>query len=204
MVISSVPPEPDLEGALVALSALRPDDAGALLPSASDPAVWQGKLVPRPTTVVEVRDLIESARGPNRHIYAVRRRRDGCLIGSTSLGRFDLRHGSVEMGFTWLERASWGQGYNEDMKATLLGYCFEDLGLARVEWQVDALNQRSRRALERLGFTYEGTLRSRHVRPDGTRRDSLVFSLLAEEWPGSRDHLQRLIAERSGARTGPT
>jgi RimJ/RimL family protein N-acetyltransferase len=201
MDISTIPPAPDLEGVLADLSAVQITDAKALTASASDPQVWQGKLVPRPTTVAEVRELIVSRRHPECQMYTVRRRTDGAVLGSTSLGNFDLQNGCVEMGFTWLDRAAWGQGYNEDMKLCLLKYCFEDLGLVRVEWQVDAQNERSRRALQRLQFTYEGTLRSRHERPDGTRRDSQVFSLLAFEWPEAQAHLQRLVAERSAPQT---
>lgn len=89
------------------------------------------------------------------------------------------------------------------MKLCLLRYCFEDLELARVEWQVDAQNERSQRALRRLGFTFEGTLRSRHEQPDRTRRDSQVFSLLAPEWPEAQAHLQRLLAQRSAAEAEP-
>jgi len=203
MTLSAIPPAPDLEGVLVALSAVQTTDAEALTPSASDPHVWQGKLVPRPTTVAEVREMIVSRQHPDRQMFAVRRRTDGAVLGSTSLGNFDMRNRTVEMGFTWLAQAAWGQGYNEDMKLCLLRYCFEGLGLARVEWQVDAQNERSRRALRRLLFTYEGTLRSRHERPDGTRRDSQVFSLLASEWPEAQSHLQRLLAQRSAPATEP-
>lgn len=193
----SVPPAPDLQGVLVDLSGVLTADADALTPSASDPEVWQGKLVPRPSTVTEMRALIEARCRPGRQMFTVRRRIGGAVIGSTSLANFDFANGCVEMGFTWLERAAWGQGYNEDMKCSLLKYCFEDLDFARVECQVDSRNERSRRALARLGFTHEGTLRSRHVRPDGTRRDSLVFSLLDREWPDAQRHLLALVADRS-------
>ena len=175
-------------------------DAEALLPSASDPEVWRWKLVPRPTGVDDMRALIDetmlSQRSGRREPFKVSRLSDGLIIGSTSLANFDLHHGRVEMGFTWLDRACWGQGYNEDAKCVLLGYCFDVLGLSRVEWQVDSQNARSQRSLERMGFTYEGTLRSRHRRPDGSRRDSMYYGLLVEDWPEARRRLARQIDER--------
>ena len=128
------------------------------------------------------------------------------VIGSTMLGNFDWTHGCVENGFTWLERGSWGQGFNEETKLLLLDCLFGDLGFARVEWQCDSMNTRSAAALARLGFPLEGTLRSRHIRPDGTRRDSLVFGLVADDWPAVRPGITALFerAGRSGAARGVT
>ena len=82
------------------------------------------------------------------------------------------------------------------MKLVLLDYCFDDLGLYRVECQGDALNTRSQRSLERLGFRYEGVLPGRHRRPDGTRRDSMFYGLIAPDWPAVRANLERLIEHR--------
>jgi len=186
-----------LHGRLVRLEPLRPDHATALLTSASDPEVWRWKLVARPQSEAGLRALIENSMiGPGRWPFLIRRR-DGGTIGSTTLANFDWTHGCVEMGFTWLAREAWGQGFNEDAKRLLLRTCFETLGMHRVEWQVDARNERSVAALTRLGLTYEGVHRSRHRRPDGTRRDSVWFSLLAEEWAACEVRLDALISTRS-------
>lgn len=189
---------PRLEGKLVTLDELTIADAEALFPSATDPEIWRWKLVPRPNTVDDMRRLItEVMLGPLRQAFAVRHLRDGQVIGSTTLANFDDHHRRVEMGFTWLERSCWGQGFNEDMKYLLLEYCFDGLELERVEWQVDGENERSWRALERFGFAYEGTLRSRHLRPDGTRRDSRFYGLLRSEWPVVAERLQAVRTQRS-------
>jgi RimJ/RimL family protein N-acetyltransferase len=95
----------------------------------------------------------------------------------------------VENGFTWLDQGSWGQGFNEDTKLVIVDHVFRELDFARIEWQCDAANERSAAALSRLGFPYEGTLRSRHVRPDGSRRDSLVFGLVVGDWPAVRERI---------------
>lgn len=194
----SPPPQPEqLDGTLVTLKPLSVHDAAALLPSASDPEVWRWKLVPRPTSVTGMQHLIDHVMiGPGRWPFAIARRTDGRLIGSTTLAGFDWHHRCVEMGFTWLDRSAWGQGYNEDSKLLLLRECFDVLELERVEWQVDSQNTRSIAALTRSGFRHEGTLRSRHVRPDGTRRDSHYFSLLRDEWPLCRAHLGEQIRQR--------
>ena len=193
-----VPPQPDaVDGRLVTLERLRRIHARELLASASDPEVWRWKLTERPRTVEEVDALVVGTLiGPDRWPFVVRRH-DGRVIGSTTLGNFDMTHGCVEMGFTWLEREAWGQGYNEDIKRVLLRECFETLGLQRVEWQVDANNERSIAALTRLGFVYEGCHRGRHRRPDGSRRDSMFFSILLDEWPATDLRLAQLIGARS-------
>lgn len=187
-----------LPGSLVSLERLHIGHAEALLPSAADPEVWRWKLVPRPETVSDMERLVTATMiGAGRWSFVVAKGSSGEIIGSTTLGNFDWRHGCVEMGFTWLARSAWGQGYNEDSKLVLLDHCFDELGMSRVEWQVDGQNQRSVAALSRLGFTYEGRHRSRHVRPDGSRRDSLYFSVLVDEWPRCKERLQTLIVQRS-------
>lgn len=187
-----------LAGTLVLLELLQPEHAAALIDSVQDPEVWKYKLVPMPGSIAALERLIGDVMvGARRWPFVIRRRVDGSVIGSTTLANFDWHHGFVENGFTWLERSSWGQGYNEDTKLALLSHLFEDVGLARVEWQVDAENTRSAAALSRMGFTLEGKHRSRHVRPDGSRRDSLMFGLVLEEWPAAKSQLQRLVDHRS-------
>jgi RimJ/RimL family protein N-acetyltransferase len=196
--VESVPEAPSLRGRLVALEPLDLTDADALYPSASDPEVWRWKLVERPQTVDDMRTLIsETMLGPERQAYVIRLLDSGRAIGSTTLARFDVTHGRVELGFTWLERACWGQGFNEDSKQLLLDYVFRVLEFDRLELQVDAENGRSQRALERMGCVREGSLRSRHRRPDGSRRDSLMYSVLRNEWPDVEQRLRRLVLERS-------
>jgi RimJ/RimL family protein N-acetyltransferase len=158
-----------LDGGLVTLEPLGPNHAAALFPSVADPEVGRWKLVDQPRSVDELRDLIGGVlTGRRRWSFVIRRRLDGAPIGSTTLARFDWPHRCVENGFTWLDRTSCGQGYNEDTKRLLLAHLFDDLDFARVEWQCDTRNERSAGALARLGFTNEGTLRSRHV-PDRHR-----------------------------------
>lgn len=192
-----------LRGRLVELVPIVRAHATDLYPSASDPEVWRYKLVERPKSVADMERLIDEVMiGPDRWPFTIRRL-DGSVIGSTTLARFDWHHGSVEMGFTWLARSAWGQGFNEDSKELLLRHCFDSLLLQRVESQVDSRNHRSVAALRRLGFTYEGTLRSRHVLPDGSRRDSMMFSVIADQWASIAEHLETLIDARWSGQSTP-
>jgi RimJ/RimL family protein N-acetyltransferase len=136
---------------------------------------------------------------PARRCFAVQRSDDGAVIGSTSLYDIDLDESRAEVGATWFERSCWGGPYNAESKLLLFSHAFDDLRLARLALRTDNLNARSQRALVRLGLVYEGTLRSHMRRQDGTRRDSLYYSLLADEWPAVRDTLRARIAAKRTA-----
>jgi RimJ/RimL family protein N-acetyltransferase len=196
------PTTPTLRGQLLSLEPVMLEHAAELLPTACDPEVWRWKLTPMPTTVSEMESIITGALlaspdGIPRMSFVARRLSDGAVIGSTTLYDLSVAHRCVENGETWLARSCWGQGFNEDMKYIVLEQCFETWGMARVAWRADHLNTRSKNALRRCGFVYEGTLRSHRQRPDGTRRDSVYFSALAEEWPATAAHLLDLIRARS-------
>ena len=183
---------------------LKTDHADALLATV-DPEVWRWKLTPLPSSVTDMEAIIDRALlagpdGSQRMAFLARRVADGAVIGSTTLYDLSMPHRCVENGETWLARPCWGQGFNEDMKYLVLKHCFEAWGLARAAWRADHLNTRSLNALRRCRFVPEGTLRSHRQRPDGTRRDSVYFSVLAYEWPDVGEHLLELITDRSQCR----
>jgi RimJ/RimL family protein N-acetyltransferase len=96
--------------------------------------------------------------------------------------------------------AYWSTGVNTEAKLLLMTRTFETLGAARVEWQTDNLNLRSQAAIERLGATREGVLRSHKPRRDGTRRDSVFYGLPAQAWPAAKQRLlDRLAAHQPSA-----
>jgi RimJ/RimL family protein N-acetyltransferase len=131
-----------------------------------------------------------------RRCFAVQRLTDETVIGSTSLYELDLAENRAEIGATWFDRSCWGGLYNAESKLLLLAHAFDDLGLARIALRTDNLNVRSQQAMTRLGLAYEGTLRSHMVRQDGTRRDSLYYSVLVDEWPSVRDKLVARVAAK--------
>ena len=189
-----------LRGGTVRLLPLSVDHAEALLPSASDPEVWKWMPRPRPESLAQMRAMLgQMVADPARRPFAVQRLCDGAVVGSTSLYELDVAQGRAEVGATWFDRSCWGGPCNAESKLLIFGHAFDDLGLARVALRTDNLNERSQQALTRLGLAYEGTLRSHMLRQDGTRRDSLYYSVLAGEWPALRDRLRSRVAAKTAA-----
>lgn len=116
------------------------------------------------------------------------------VVGSSSL--LDMRsiHKGVEIGATWYSSDVRGTVVNPESKFLLLQHCFDVLGCERVQLKCDARNQVSQRAIAKMGATYEGTLRKHMLMPDGYQRDTVMFSVIREEWPRVRDLLQKRIA----------
>ncbi|MFE5603956.1 GNAT family N-acetyltransferase [Streptomyces coelicoflavus] len=192
-----------LTGRTVRLVPLSVDHAESLLPSASDPEVWRWMPRPRPESLAEIRSMLEQMiDDPARRCFAVQRLDDQSVVGSTSLYEVDLVQGRAEIGATWFDRSCWGGPCNAESKLLLFSHAFDTLGLTRVALRTDNLNERSQKALIHLGLVYEGTLRSHMIRQDGTRRDSLYYSLLADEWPLVRDKLLARVASKERRATG--
>ena len=117
---------------------------------------------------------------------------DGVLVGTTSLADFDLPSESTHIGWTAYDPRVWGTAVNAEAKRMLLGLAF-DSGFGRVKIQADALNERSRAAIGRLGATFEGISRRDKPRADGTWRDSAVFSVIVDDWPAVRASLNERL-----------
>ena len=106
----------------------------------------------------------------------------------------DATHRRVEIGSTWTAASAQRTGLNTQCKRLLLGHAFEALGCIAVEFRTHRLNTQSRRAIERLGAQLDGMLRSHQRMPDGTLRDTAVYSITAAEWPTIRTHLDWQLA----------
>lgn len=102
--------------------------------------------------------------------------------GSTRFGNISLQNQRLEIGWTWLGKAFQGTGLNQNIKSLMLSYAFNDLNCERVEFKADGRNIQSRRAMEKIGATYEGCLRSHTLMKDGFRRDTVYYSILREEF----------------------
>jgi len=120
---------------------------------------------------------------------------DGELVGTSTLSDFLPQSGSTHIGWTAYDPRVWGTAVNAETKLLLLGLAF-DHGFERVKIQADALNERSRAAISRLGATFEGVLRHDRPRADGSWRDTAVYSILAEEWPDVRAGLEARLARQ--------
>ena len=118
----------------------------------------------------------------------------GRAVGASRFGDIAPEHGRVEIGWTWIAPSHQRTAVNTEAKLLQLGYAFDELGATRVALKTDGRNERSQAAIERLGAQREGTLR-RHMRlPDGFVRDTVYFSILAEEWPAVKARLEERLA----------
>ncbi|MFD4659956.1 GNAT family N-acetyltransferase [Kitasatospora sp. NPDC058444] len=164
----------------------------------SDPEVWRWTMASAPGSEEECGAILdariaEAAAGESVNFAAVDLA-SGRAVGVTGYHDFSARDESVEIGGTWYARSVWRSAVNTEAKLLLLRHAFEDLGMGRVFWKTDARNERSRAAVLRLGAQYEGTLRRHRLRPDGSWRDSVYFSMLADEWPAAGARLAERLA----------
>ncbi len=121
--------------------------------------------------------------------FVVRRLDTGCLCGMTTYMNIDAANARVEIGSTWYARSAQRTAINTECKRLLLGHAFEQLGCIAVEFRTHWMNHASRAAIERLGAKQDGVLRQHQRLPDGSYRDTVVFSILNQEWPAVKNHL---------------
>jgi N-acetyltransferase len=202
--------EPDgrlLVGRHVRLEPAATEHAGGLFAALDDERVWAkgygGGPLGRPGSLDAMRALLDAAVAAavrrERQAYVVRLLgadlgEPGTVVGTSSLAEWDLVNERVHLGWTAYGPRWWGGPVNAECKRLLLGHAFDDCGFGRVKIQTDAVNDRSQAAISRLGATREGVLRRHTRRADGTWRDTVVFSVLREEWPAVRAGLDARLA----------
>ncbi len=127
--------------------------------------------------------------------FAIVHRETGRVVGSTRFWKIDRANRKLEIGHTWLGASMQRSGANTECKYLLLVHAFEVLGCVHVQFTTDVLNEKSRAAILRIGATQEGTVRHERIMPDGRKRDSVRFSIIDDEWPATRQRLERLLAK---------
>jgi RimJ/RimL family protein N-acetyltransferase len=190
--------QPVLTGYHVRLEPLGPEHAEGLLEAGKDPEVWQWLNVRQPAGLAEARRMVEDdlaamtagSRLPWVQIDAV----TGEVAGTTSYYEIEPAHRGLCIGHTWIGTRWQRTGLNTESKLLLLERAFDTLGAIRVGWHTHHRNERSQRAIERLGAVREGVLRSHRIRPDGSVRDTVCYSMIASEWPAARDRLRARLA----------
>lgn len=130
-----------------------------------------------------------AAQAPDAGLTFVVRDHAGALIGSSSYLNVDGPNRRLEIGYTWYVDRVRRTGVNTECKLLLLGHAFDELGCVAVEFRTHFFNSASRAAIERLGAKLDGVLRSHQLLPDGSRRDTVVYSILDIEWPSVRNNL---------------
>jgi RimJ/RimL family protein N-acetyltransferase len=126
--------------------------------------------------------------------FVIRSVQDQSVLGMTRIMNVVPLDKRAEIGHTWYIPAVWGQVHNKECKLILLQCLFEKLGFCRVEFRVAHQNIRSQKAVEKIGGLKEGVLRKYTIRNDGSWRDTVVFSILDDEWPEKKLRLRQLIA----------
>jgi RimJ/RimL family protein N-acetyltransferase len=124
----------------------------------------------------------------------------GQTIGMTTYMNIDAANRHVEIGSTWTRKSAQRSGINTECKLLLLAHAFETLNCIAVEFRTHFFNHQSRRAIERLGARQDGILRSHRVNAEGLLRDTVVYSIIAAEWPTIRQHLRFLTARPPASR----
>ena len=208
-----VPSGEPLVGRTVRLDLLTEADLPELYPLLADPEIYAAGYVMhrRPVSLEDGVALgrerfmagqgATDGRGGGRTAYAVRLVADGdlgaagTLVGTSSLAEAHVGNESIHLGSTLYGRRWWGTRVNPEAKLLLLAHCFEHCGFGRVKIQTDLLNTRSQEAIARLGARREGVLRRDQRREDGTFRDTVVFSVLGDEWPAVRAGLHARLSE---------
>ncbi len=187
-----------LTGTHVRLEPLRREHSAELFPVAHDDDIWRLMLVPMPREVGELERWIGAALEEqilgNQVAFLTRRTRDGAPIGSTRFLHIDRANKTAEIGWTFLGRDARRTVANTEAKYLQLRHLFDDLGAHRVWLQTDKLNERSQRAMERLGAIKEGEHRDDRISHDGRIRTSVVYGITRTEWPSVRDRLRGFLA----------
>lgn len=186
---------PVLEGAHVRLEPLTLDHAPGVLAAADDPEIFRWLAITQPTTAAEADAVVERYLTlPGVQPWAQVERATGHLAGLTTYYDVVPELRTVAIGFTWLTSRVWRTPFNTEAKLLLLTRAFDDLGCVRVVWHTDHMNERSQAAIARLGARREGVMRRHKIRPDGSWRDTVIFSMLDDEWPAARDALRARLA----------
>jgi len=115
------------------------------------------------------------------------------IVGSTSFLSISIPNRNLEIEYTWFTPTVWRTRVNTECKYLLLKHCFETLKTIRVQLKTDRRNVRSQRAIERIGAIKEGTLRNQMIMPDAYLRDSVLYSIIDQEWASVKRKLERML-----------
>lgn len=188
-----------LEDDCVLLQPLAVEDCKILLVFALEqPEIWKYS-----TTVVAgeqpfrnyIQAALDARKTGKEYAFSVFDKRTQQYAGSTRFYDIQIANKTLQLGYTWYGKQFQGTGLNRHCKFLLLQFAFEELGMVRVEFRADATNARSIAAMKSIGCVEEGILRQHQPKPDGTRRDSIVLSILQQEWEsGVKERLRERLS----------
>lgn len=177
-----------LENEVALLRPLQMEDTEHLLSfSICEPEIWRYSLARadgRENLERYIQAAIRDRQEGRAYPFIVFDKRAGQYAGSTRFYDIQHQHLTLQLGFTWYGQAFQRTGLNRHCKYLLLSFAFETLDFKRVEFRADLENERSIQAMKNIGCREEGVLRSNFMKPDGKRRDSIILSILQDEWLG--------------------
>lgn len=194
-----------LEGTYVALEPLMHSHVEALQSAVRDGELWQlwYASVPSPDEMARYVDTAIKASTNGDMAFAVRSLNTQQIVGTTRFYNVEPAHKRGLIGYTWYAKSAQGTAINTEAKYLLMQYWFEVKQANAVEFRTHFFNEASRRAIERLGAKQDGILRSHQILKDGSVRDTVVYSIIASEWPAVKNNLQAKLATfRSAANRG--
>ena len=180
-----------LENEIVQLRPVSLEDVDGIYEAGNHPEIWEHmsvSLLSKDSVQKYVENAIKEREANQTYMFVIIHKETNQIIGSTSFLDIALAHKRVEIGSTWLQPTYWRTNVNSNCKYLLLRYCFEELGLNRVQIKTGHENFRSQKAIERLGATKEGILRNHMIRKEGTIRHTVMYSIIKEEWPDIKQH----------------
>jgi RimJ/RimL family protein N-acetyltransferase len=189
---------PSLQGAHASLEPLAREHAAGLSEAVKDGELWNlwYTSVPRPEEMAaEIERRLKLQAAGSMLPFAVRQQPSGVLAGMTTYMNVDANNRHVEIGSTWYARRHQRTPLNTECKWMLLTYAFETLDCIAVEFRTHIANRQSRAGIERLGAKLDGILRNHMIMPNGTLRDTCVYSIIASEWPVVKAHLEWQLAK---------
>jgi len=188
-----------LRGRHASLEPLAREHEASIMQAAADGELWKlwYTSVPAPDQTTAWLDAALDMRERQGAMpFAVRANDSGNIVGSTRYFNVDAANRRLEIGHTWYAQRAQRTAINTECKLLLLIHAFEQLRCIAVEFRTHWFNHRSREAILRLGAKQDGVLRNHQLLPDGSRRDTVVFSILDGEWPAVKRHLSDNLGGR--------
>lgn len=186
-----------LRGRHASLEPLSATHHDGLVEATRDGELWKlwYTAVPSPEGMrAEIERRLELQQAGSMLPWTVRSLATGKIAGMTTYMNIDARYRRVEIGSTWYAKSAQRTPLNTECKLKLLAHAFESLACIAVEFRTGFFNHASRRAIERLGAKQDGILRSHQLYADGSLRDTVVYSIVAAEWPAVKQHLEFKLA----------
>ena len=185
-----------LRGAHASVEPLAAAHADGIRAAAADGELWRlwYTSVPAPETTAQwLASALDMRERLGAMPFVVRDNASGAIVGSTRYFNVDAANRRLEIGHTWYAKRAQRTAINTDCKLLLLTHAFETLECIAVEFRTHWFNEASRAAIARLGAKQDGVLRNHQLLPDGSRRDTVVFSIVDGEWPAVKAHLRFLL-----------